>query len=93
MKFRTGFVSNSSSCAFIVKKRYLSLDQIDKIKNHIDYASNNFPQIENANEHETWAIEETDKQIKMYTSMDNFDMYDFLIAIGVDENRIESENY
>jgi len=45
MKIRIGFVSNSSSSSFVVSKKHLSLDQINKIKKHIEYAKENFPQI------------------------------------------------
>lgn len=34
MKIRCGFVSNSSSSSFIIKKQALTKDQIMKIKNH-----------------------------------------------------------
>ena len=38
MKIRTGFVSNSSSASFIIKKAGLSDAQIDAIKRHGEYS-------------------------------------------------------
>jgi hypothetical protein len=38
MIFRQGFISNSSSSSFIIKKEYLTPDQIEHIKNHFEYA-------------------------------------------------------
>ena len=35
-----------------------------------------------------WSIDETPDLIKGYTSMDNFDMSEFLSMIGVDEDKI-----
>jgi hypothetical protein len=89
MKFRTGFVSNSSNSSFIVLKKYLSADQIDKIKNHIDCASENFPQIHYAYPNQVWNVEETEEQVTTSTTMDNFDMFEFLLAIGVEEDHIQ----
>jgi hypothetical protein len=40
MKLRTGFVSNSSSSSYIIKKEGLSIQQLDMIKNHIEYCMN-----------------------------------------------------
>ena len=93
MKFRYGFVSNSSSCSFIVPKKILSEGQMDKLRNHIEYARNNFPQISYANDEDTWSIEETDEQMTLSTCMNNFDMEAFLIAIGVPEENIEWSPY
>ncbi len=93
MKIRIGFVSNSSSSSFVVSKRYLSADQIDKIKKHIEYAKENFPQISWADPEQKWDIEETEEQIIMSTFMDNFDIEEFLLAIGIEDKHIKCLPY
>ena len=93
MKIRIGFVSNSSSSSFIVSKKVLSEEQIVAIKNHIEHSSKNFPQIKYATDNQRWRITENDKEIKLSTNMDNFDMHEFLLALGVKDRHIKWENY
>ena len=38
MKFRSGFVSNSSSSSFIIKRKYISDSQLEMIEKHFEYA-------------------------------------------------------
>jgi len=88
MKFRKGFVSNSSSSSFIILKDNLSEEQIDQIYNHQEYAEKNFPQLE----YTDWGwdvLEETEIAIKVYTDMANFNMYEYLLLIGVKEDDID----
>jgi hypothetical protein len=63
MKIRTGFVSNSSSSSFIVRKAFLSEEEIARIKNHAGMADG-WP----------WEILDMNSVLVGYTSMDNFDM-------------------
>ena len=84
MKIRTGFVSNSSSSSFIVDKNYLSAEQIALIKNHSEEGAKYGIEWPDA-----WFIEETEKHIRGYTSMDNFDMRLFFERIGVDMSYVE----
>jgi len=96
MKKRIGFVSNSSSSSFIINKDNVSQKQINKIYNHIKEAKgmsspNNTPE---GYDHkygwdDTWNVTENEREILMDTTMDNFDMYEFLIDIGVDKIDIE----
>jgi hypothetical protein len=89
MKVRTGFVSNSSSSSFMIDKYYLSQEQIDKIKNHIEVSKGMDEDFYNKDESDAWDITEEEKYIKGFTSMDNFDMYFFLEKIGINEKIVE----
>ena len=89
MKIRLGFVSNSSSSSFVVKKKDLTDLQIYQIQNHIKVAKELNPTLLTDYEDEfpycgdAWAIDETDEAINCWTSMDNFSMHQFLELIGV----------
>jgi hypothetical protein len=76
MKKRYGFVSNSSSSSFIIRKKFLTEEQINLIKNHSTcgepYAKE-YP----------WDIIEEDDHLEAFTSMDNFDLWAYLYKIGV----------
>ena len=87
MKIRYGFVSNSSSSSFVIKKQYLSQRQIEGIKNHatcgIEYA-NTCP----------WKIIETESEIKGSTFMDNFNIYSYMyVKLGVKREHIEIDEW
>jgi hypothetical protein len=85
MKIRTGFVSNSSSSSFIVPTKRLSIDQIEAIKDHINYAKKmNWTQF-NVSDYDWWSIQhdEENNLLILKTSMNNFDMGEFLTLLGV----------
>ena len=122
MKYRNGFVSNSSSSSFILFKAYLTEEQINYIKNWKTFAvSEEYRKMleEYAKTHEIedhinttidwsdpeqekrvkvkkfsfddfpycpegWTVEEVNDVFDIHTSMDNFNMEQFLAVIGVD---------
>ncbi len=92
MKIRNGFVSNSSSSSFVILKESLTEDQLEQINNHTKYARENFHQFEYTDDRESWDVYDKGKTVRLYTSMDNFDMFLFLTLIGIDEEDIISEN-
>lgn len=99
MKLKTDFVTNSSSSSFMIPKSALTEKQMMMIRDHIhtaNYLTKQYPNNENykfgyIQERQQWMIEETDHSISGHTSMDNFNMFAFLIAIGVPNNEIHME--
>ncbi len=82
MKIRIGFVSNSSSSSFVINLKDITTEQRELIIEHAEYGE------EYGMEYTDWYWDiETDKtSIKGRVSMDNFDMQEYLIKIGVSEN-------
>jgi len=85
MKIRNGFVSNSSSASFVIDRKYVNQDMLNKICDHEDVA-----------EGEEWTVVTNDKEIICTTYMDNFDLLEYVRKIGVPEEAIrdvDGENY
>lgn len=101
MKFRSGFVSNSSSSSFIVNKYKISKEQIDKIINHAEEYAKLSQRKKNliygsttVEDMDTWDVDNSDEdELVLSTYMDNFNMEEFLKAIGVPEEGIRLESY
>ena len=84
MIIRDGFVSNSSSSSFIIKKKHLSPHQIKKIKKHWrDRDQDSYPYENDGSSYDAWDITENKKSIEGFTTMDNFDMANYLEKMGV----------
>jgi hypothetical protein len=92
VKFRDGFVSNSSSSSFVISRNLLTDKQVEQIMDHMRVAHR--LQIgsatEFASEHDAWHIDVTDESVSGRTWMDNFDMRAFLKGIGVPNNVVNS---
>ena len=83
MKVRLGFVSNSSSASFILRKKGLTREQLDAIRDHEDITE------------DPWDLTETKNYIFGSTFMDNFDMEEFLreLGVSVEEFEVEGDTY
>ena len=89
MKIRTGFVSNSSSASFVIKLVDITADQLCQIDRHCYAAKTN--NWEEFNIQDPWdiVIDNAAGTVSGYTLMDNFGMLNFLLKIGVPEDKIE----
>jgi len=102
MKIRNGFISNSSSSSFILKKKNLTKEQIHKIHNHIEIAEQ--IAIEKGIEkghygyefyglfdtYDKWEIKELESIICCYVSMNNLELDSFIVnELGVNIDDIK----
>jgi hypothetical protein len=93
MKCRIGFVSNSSSSSFVLKKKDLKKFQICAIKYHLEFGK--LFGMENCDECDGWATigikNKKCNTIQLETSMTNFSMREFLKKIGVPDEVVPEE--
>ena len=93
MKTRHGFVSNSSSSSFVIKKVFLTTLQIWAIKNHVKVATEAELNLGPIRDDDAWKIDETEDELSVHVSMDNFDMRHFFEEIGIPSRFIEIGGY
>lgn len=87
MKVRRDFVTNSSSSSFLISKKHLDEDQLKAIREHYELGKK--MGMVDLKWDSPWDIEENDNFITGYTFMDNFNMYDFLNKIDVNDKDIK----
>ena len=88
MKIRNGFVSNSSSSSFVIKLDDINSRQKMGIYDHRKELE------KDGCEDDAWDISENANVIKGTTSMDNFDMEDYLTnTLNIDNIYIEWSEY
>jgi len=98
MRIKIDHVTNSSSASFMIPKSALTEDQMKMIRDYHHTAiflHKAYPNEEKYNFQyydKGWVIEETQHSIQGHTSMDNFNMFQFLIAIGVSNVEIHYEH-
>lgn len=100
MKFRSGFVSNSSSSSFVIRMRDLTGSQIDAIMNHIRYANeysednqNDYVDFGYASEDDAWCVWIEDGCLRGSTSMNNFSMYSLFEHLGIPDDKVTWSEY
>jgi hypothetical protein len=94
MKIRTGFVSNSSASSFVILLADISDKQMDMIINNVEIAKkiDNDLLKKGLNQkyewYDGWSIRKDDTSLWLHTTMDNFDMVQFIEdEVGIDPSK------
>lgn len=78
MKYRNGFVSNSSSASFIVNKRKLEPKELFIVKNY-----DRLPEGAYESSSKEWIMTETNKYFTFSTDMDNYELDEVFRLYGI----------
>jgi hypothetical protein len=104
MKIRDGFVSNSSSSSYTISKSELKPWQVALIRKHFEIANLMAGEMQTnewdeysfgyLNSYDAWTVTEDDDEIRVWTSMDNFNMYWYLTHIvGVSREDLHERDW
>ena len=85
MKIRNGFVSNSSSSSFIINKEDITGKQYFLIREYQKHIS----EYGIEDDEPAWFLEDRGDYLHGSTSMDNFDMEEYLKVIGVNPKKVK----
>ena len=86
MKTRNGFVSNSSCSSFVINKRYLSPYLLERVMRYQELAPEYDMKVYEGDE---WEIFDAGEVLTFSTNMDNFNLTELLVKMGVDSKFID----